>query len=117
MKTNEVPTASADGPPVRSMGVTGLSDEAMTQVAGGAADVHDRTELGNEICGLIGECTEARKVSGEKRLVGDLGLDSLDLVDLYRQLEDRYDVRFPQSMFGGDRSVGDLIDMIDRLLE
>jgi acyl carrier protein len=46
---------------------------------------------------------------------GDLDVDSLDLVELVKALEDRFDVQISDDSLKGIASVGDAIDVVTAL--
>ena len=46
----------------------------------------------------------------------DLGLDSLDVVEMCLDLEDRYGIHFEAEELGGFKTVGDLLNCIDKKL-
>lgn len=45
----------------------------------------------------------------------DLGLDSLDLVEMVMALEEEYDVVLPEDMLAGIATIGDVIDILKKL--
>jgi acyl carrier protein len=53
-------------------------------------------------------------IDAEKRLVDDLGIDSLDLVGVFLQLQDQYDVVIDDDDLPNLRRVIDLADYIQR---
>jgi acyl carrier protein len=55
----------------------------------------------------LGEATE---------LVADLGLDSVQVMELLLQIEDRFDVSIPLNILPEVRSVRDLVVQLQRLL-
>lgn len=73
---------------------------------------------------LIGEVIEVVRVAGklppgvaidaEKRLVDDLGIDSLDLVGVFLSIQDRYDVVIDDDDVPDLRRVADLAAYVER---
>jgi acyl carrier protein len=49
-------------------------------------------------------------------LVDDLGVDSLDLVDLVMNLEDEFDTEIPDEAIDGIKTVGDIVRYIEENL-
>ena len=45
-----------------------------------------------EVVRAAGKLPEGLPIDGEKRLVDDLGIDSLDLVGVFLKIQDEYDV-------------------------
>ena len=52
------------------------------------------------------------KLSGETRLVGDLGMSSFDLADAVVSAEEAYNVRIPDERFHEMETVADIIHII-----
>jgi acyl carrier protein len=50
----------------------------------------------------------------ESSLIDDLGADSLDVVELLAELEDEFEVAFPDEVAVRFRTVGDVIRYINR---
>ena len=59
---------------------------------------------------------EATDVSEESHLVDDLGLDSLDTVELTLGLEERFGIEIPDTELEGVTSVGDAVTLISKKL-
>jgi len=55
-------------------------------------------------------------ISREARLVDDLDLDSIDLVDLSVKLEELTDRKFSKEQFKGIRTVDDIVDRVHEVL-
>lgn len=49
--------------------------------------------------------------------MADLGADSLDLVDLAMKLEDEFDIEIPDEEIEHIKSVGDLVNLLDKLVD
>jgi acyl carrier protein len=60
---------------------------------------------------------EPAKINRDARLFEDLELDSIDAVDLVVQLQEVTGRRFKPEEFKGVRTVGDIIDRIQSILE
>lgn len=61
---------------------------------------------------------EPAELTRDTRLGEDLGLDSLDEVELAVTLEDTFDIRcIPDERLSGCRTVGDVIKLIIELLD
>lgn len=63
------------------------------------------------ICDQLGKAPE--KVTLETRIVGDLGADSLDVVELLMALEDEYGITLPDEVAMKLQTVGDIVKYID----
>ena len=48
-------------------------------------------------------------------LIDDLGADSLDLLQLVTELEDQFDISIPDEDFEAIKTVGDVLDEIEKL--
>ena len=59
----------------------------------------------------------AEKIRREARLDQDLGLDSIDAVDLVVKLQELTGRRIPPSRFKMVRTVGDVVDQVHALLD
>jgi acyl carrier protein len=76
----------------------------------------------NEVLEEIREQLEAIKVPGAREATpastwGELDVDSLDLVELVKALEDRYDITIHDDDLKPIESVGDAIALTVRLVE
>ena len=60
---------------------------------------------------------EPEKINRDARLFEDLELDSIDAVDLVVQLQEVTGRRFKPEEFKGVRTVGDITDRIQTILE
>jgi acyl carrier protein len=63
---------------------------------------------------LVGRGIEASKVSETADLQGDLGLDSLDTVEMTVGLEERFDIEIPDSELEGVQTVSDAVELIEK---
>jgi acyl carrier protein len=59
---------------------------------------------------------ESGDVKPESNLVNDLGLDSLDTVELTLGLEERFGIEIPDTDLEGVATVGDAITLIEKKL-
>ena len=53
------------------------------------------------------------KVTLEADFVNDLGADSIDLVEIYMDLEDEFNMSIPDQDLPNIKTVGDLVNFID----
>ena len=52
------------------------------------------------------------KLGDSKRLIEDVGLDSLDFLDMVMELEEEFDVNVPDGIVAEIKTVGDIVDYI-----
>ncbi len=57
------------------------------------------------------------RIDEETELVGSLGLDSMKVMNLLQEVEDRFDVSIPLNVLPDVRTVGDLARKIHQLLQ
>lgn len=57
------------------------------------------------------------KVTLEADFVNDLGADSIDLVEIYMDLEDEFNMSIPDQDLPNIKTVGDLVNFIDSKVE
>ena len=71
----------------------------------------------NKIKEIIAEALTVTfdKVTLNAELVGHLGADSLDLVDMSIKLETVFDITIPDDNFKANTTVSDVIDVVCRL--
>lgn len=55
---------------------------------------------------------DADEITLDSSLVEDLGIDSLDFVDIVMSLEDEFDTEFPEEDMAGIQTVGDIVKYI-----
>ncbi|RJO78960.1 acyl carrier protein [Nocardia panacis] len=74
-------------------------------------------ELVAEIAEIIEEVTgiEPSEVTIDKSFVDDLDIDSLSMVEIAVQTEDKYGVKIPDEDLAGLRTVGDAVAYIQKL--
>ena len=56
---------------------------------------------------------DADEITMDSSLVEDLGIDSLDFVDIVMSLEDEFDTEFPEEDMAGIKTVGDIVKYIE----
>ena len=59
---------------------------------------------------------EGRDIDSETELVGELGLNSLKVMDMLMEIEDKYDITVPLNILPEVRTVGDLAGQLEKLL-
>jgi acyl carrier protein len=64
-------------------------------------------EIVNEVAGV-----ETSEVTREKSFVDDLDIDSLSMVEIAVQVEDRFGVKVPDDELANLRTVGDAVDYV-----
>ncbi|ATL67885.1 acyl carrier protein [Nocardia terpenica] len=67
-------------------------------------------EIIEEVTGI-----DASEVGMERSFVDDLDVDSLSLVEIVVQVEDKYGVRVPDGDLEGLRTVGDAVAYVQRM--
>ena len=58
---------------------------------------------------------DAEAITEAATFVEDLGADSLDLLQLMMALESEFDIQIPDEAFENVRSVGDVLDLVEKL--
>ena len=56
---------------------------------------------------------DAEEITMDSSLVEDLGIDSLDFVDIVMSLEDEFDTEFPEEDMAVIKTVGDIVKYIE----
>ena len=69
-------------------------------------------EIVNEETGI-----DAASVQSDKSFTDDLDIDSLSMVEIAVQTEDKYGVKIPDEDLAGLRTVGDVVSYIQKLEE
>jgi len=59
----------------------------------------------------------AEDIKPESRLIEDLEADSLDIVEMVMQLEDRFGLQIPESAFEELKTVKDVVEYLEKRLE
>jgi acyl carrier protein len=54
-------------------------------------------------------------ISASSDLIGDLGLSSIDVMEIIEQVEDEFDISFPLNSLPDIRTVNDLARALERL--
>ena len=57
------------------------------------------------------------QVTESAHITGDLGVDSLAVMEIVAELEDKYDMSFPDDELPKIRTVGDVIETLSRRLQ
>jgi len=77
----------------------------------------DYPQIVAEICAELSRLTQGRVEVGEDTdLLGDLGLDSLQVMNLMLQIEDQFDISIPVSILPDVKTVRDFATQIERLV-
>ena len=77
----------------------------------------DYPQIVAEICDELTTLTQGRlEISEDTDLLGDLNLDSLQVMNFMLQIEDRFDISIPVSILPDVRTVKDLAVQIERLV-
>ena len=73
-----------------------------------------REEVFNRVCSAMNDLFEldARTITLETKLVEDLGLDSIDAIDLAARLEELTQQRLAEESLRSLRTVGDVVSLI-----
>lgn len=70
----------------------------------------------SELCQMLQPLTKkSNEISEDTELVADLGLDSVQVMDLLMQVEDQFDVSIPLNILPEVRTVKDLAVQIQTL--
>ena len=56
---------------------------------------------------------EEDRVTMESNLIGDLGADSLDVIDLAMSIEDEFDIEVPDEEIEKIKTVGDIVRFVE----
>ncbi|MGH3837911.1 MAG: acyl carrier protein [Pseudonocardiaceae bacterium] len=64
-------------------------------------------EIVNEVAGV-----ETSEITPEKSFVDDLDIDSLSMVEIAVQVEDKFGVKVPDDVLGNLKTVGDAVDYV-----
>lgn len=77
----------------------------------------DSDQISSSIIEILRRHAKAgQDVNGATNLVADLGLDSVQVMELLTDIEDRFDVSIPLNLLPDIRSVDDLCARIHRLI-
>ncbi|MFN2495846.1 MAG: acyl carrier protein [Pseudonocardiaceae bacterium] len=69
--------------------------------------LRDLAEIVNEVAGV-----EPSEITLEKSFVDDLDIDSLSMVEIAVQVEDRFGVKVPDEELANLKTVGDAVDYV-----
>jgi acyl carrier protein len=77
-----------------------------------------REEVFNRVCGAMNELFEldAKTITLDTKLIEDLGLDSIDAIDLAARLEELTQKRLAEENLRSLRTVGDVVNLIVAML-
>ena len=67
----------------------------------------DLANIVNEVAGI-----EPSEITAEKSFVDDLDIDSLSMVEIAVQVEDRFGVKMPDEELANLKTVGDAVDYV-----
>ncbi len=67
----------------------------------------------NEIFNIIKSKTS--KSFDENTVIRDLGLDSLDMVEMIADFEDQFNIEIPTDKINGVKTIKDLLNLIDSI--
>jgi len=68
-------------------------------------------EIVNEVAGV-----EASEITPEKSFVDELDIDSLSMVEIAVQVEDRFGVKVPDDVLANLKTVGDAVDYVAKTI-
>ncbi len=69
--------------------------------------LRDLANIVNEVAGI-----EPSEITAEKSFVDDLDIDSLSMVEIAVQVEDRFGVKMPDDELANLKTVGDAVDYV-----
>ena len=74
----------------------------------------NRKKIKQRLLATVGECTEVpvSEIDETLKLNDDMGLDSLDKIDLWLRLESEFKIDIPEEKIRECETVGHLIDLI-----
>ena len=74
----------------------------------------DKQEIVSGLAEIVEEVAGVAQddVSTEKSFVDDLDIDSLSMVEIAVQVEDRFGVKVPDDVLGNLKTVGDAVDYV-----
>jgi acyl carrier protein len=74
--------------------------------------MNTHTEILKKLQVMILPYIKNQSINMDDDLVSDLGLDSLDMIDIIVQIEDSFDIKFADTELNELKVVGDLIEKI-----
>jgi acyl carrier protein len=76
----------------------------------------DPDEIRNAIIEILQPHAKVgQDLAGETQLVADMGLDSVQVMELLTEVEDRFDISIPLNLLPEVRSIDDLCEQIRQL--
>jgi len=75
------------------------------------------TDYAEQLKQLVNQMDEELQLDDESDLVSDVGLSSLQLMELVEMIEDRFDIAFPLNDLADIRTLSDLATVVSRLAE
>ena len=99
-------------PHIRRISAISTNQEGATVPATQEEIIAGLAEIIEEVTGI-----EPSEVTPEKSFVDDLDIDSLSMVEIAVQTEDKYGVKIPDEDLAGLRTVGDVVGYIQKLEE
>ena len=77
----------------------------------------NKEEIVQNLAEIIEEVTgiEPSEITAEKSFVDDLDIDSLSMVEIAVQTEDKYGIKIPDEELASLRTVGDVVAYVEKL--
>jgi acyl carrier protein len=71
----------------------------------------------DEILAMLGKQLNKKpaEITHDKRIKEDLGADSLDVVEILMNVEDKYGITVPDDILMGIKTVGDLMAVVEKM--
>jgi len=80
--------------------------------------MNKREDYAARLTELVNQLAEAGTVvDANSDLVDDVGLSSIEIMELIEQLEDIYDISFPLNDLAEIRTITDMVKELERLVE
>ncbi len=80
--------------------------------------VFSRASVQEQLLKIFGNYSQpGTSVSEESHITGDLGIDSLSVMEIVAELEDTFALTFPDEELPSIRTVGDVIRTVSRRLQ
>ena len=77
-----------------------------------------REDYAARLTQLVNQLAEAgTAVEPDSDLVDDVGLSSIEIMELIEQLEDSYDISFPLNDLAEIRTINDMVKELERLVD
>ena len=78
----------------------------------------DKDSVINELCELLQKYNkEGIELTAETKLGSDLDVDSVEVMDLIMEIEDKFDIDIPINLVSEIESIGDLASLVFKRLE